>query len=507
MARPVLTRIGYRVFVAGRTDKRNSSIVSTAPQPAEQGDSRNGGPTPHAPRANKTLSRRRLLQAGAVSALGLSLPQLLQQQSRASGLGAPAAKSCIFIYQYGGLSQLDSWDPKPLAPSEIRGPYRPIATATPGFQVGELMPKLARLSERYAVIRSMTHREAIHDRANKMLLAGLTAPTTAAPSFGSIVSRLSPTSANVPPYVWLQKFGGGAAPPDDSYLTGGSLGAGYAPMLIGERHDEHFANPDFRVTAFDPVAGIDHQRVRQRWDLYQSLQASRPASLAAGGDELATFQNKAFELLHGTQARDAFRIELEQESTRDLYGRHPLGQNLLMARRLVEAGVRLVSCVAWTGLAAGEEFLSVETWDMHGNAGIGIFDDGWNGLGFALPRCDQAVAALLTDLEQRGLLETTLVVLVGEFGRTPTISRGAKAIGRDHWPNCYSAMLAGAGIQGGAVYGESDAQAAYVHGGAVSLEDFTATLLTAMGIDSRSRLAPDGFTQPASPGEPITALL
>lgn len=459
-------------------------------------------------RRSRGVSRRQLLQAGSVAALGLTLPQLLQAEERPAAAGRPtSAKSCIFIYQYGGLSQLDSWDPKPHAPSEVRGPYQPISTATPGFQVGELMPRLASLSERYAVIRSMTHRESIHDRANKMLLAGLTVPPADSPSFGSIVTRLSPATSNVPPYVWLQKFGGGAAPPDPSYLTGGKLGAGYAPMLIGESFDQHFANPEFRVSAFDPVEGLGLDRVSERWELLAQLQSERSRAPGASNDELSTFQAKAFDLLHGSEARDAFRIELEDERTRDRYGRHPLGQNLLMARRLVEAGVRLVSCVAWTGLAEGEEFLSVETWDMHGNAGIGIFDDGWNGLGFALPRCDQAVATLIEDLEERGLLESTLVVLVGEFGRTPTISRGAKAIGRDHWPNCYSAMIAGAGIRGGAVYGESDSQAASVKSAPVSLEDFTATLLSAMELDPRSRLAPDGFTQPASPGEPIAALL
>jgi uncharacterized protein (DUF1501 family) len=174
---------------------------------------------------------------------------------------------------------------------------------------------------------------------------------------------------------------------------------------------------------------------------------------------------------------------------------------------LVESGVRLVNVVAWTGLAAGEKFVSVETWDMHGNADVGIFENGWNGLPFALPRADQAVATLLQDLSDRGLLESTLVVFVGEFGRTPAISKGAKRIGRDHWPRCYSAMVAGSGIQGGAVYGESDSRAAYVKNNPVSLADFTATLFAAMDINPASRLGSDGFTIPASNGDPIEALL
>jgi len=218
------------------------------------------------------------------------------------------------------------------------------------------------------------------------------------------------------------------------------------------------------------------------------------------------FQQRAYDLITGPEARHAFDIAKEPDEVRDRYGRHPLGQNLLMARRLIEAGVRLVNVNAWCGLAPGDKFVSVETWDMHGNAGIDIFGNGWNGLGWALPCCDEAVSALLEDLEQRGLLETTLVVLVGEFGRTPAISRGASAVGRDHWPNCYSGMLAGAGIQGGAVYGASDARAAYVKDKPVSPEDLAATILHAMNISPDTRLSPDGFTRPASLGEPITAL-
>ena len=168
--------------------------------------------------------------------------------------------------------------------------------------------------------------------------------------------------------------------------------------------------------------------------------------------------------------------------------------------------MRLVNVVAWTGLAPGENFLSVETWDMHGNAGIDIFANGWNGLGWALPKCDEAVSALLEDLSARGLLDSTLVVLVGEFGRTPRISKGVSAIGRDHWPNCYSAMLAGAGVQGGTVYGASDQQAAYVKDRPVSPEDFAATLFHAMGIAPETRLSPDGFTRPASTGQIISEI-
>ncbi len=451
-------------------------------------------------------SRRRLLQAGGIGALGLTLPGLLQAEDGATTKRSDA-KSCIFIHQYGGLSQLDSWDMKPDAPREIRGPYDPIATATPGFHICELMPRLARLSDRYAVIRSMTHKMSQHDKANSMLLAGRETPAADDPSFGAIVTKLRPPSANIPGHVWLQKFGGGAAPPDHTYLTGGRLGMAYAPMLIGEKHDDNPASSDFRVRAFDTNDDVSLQRLQQRRTLSTDLQRLSPTSDTAEFGSLDLYQQMSFDLLHGDAAKTAFDINNEDGKLRDRYGRNPLGQNLLLARRLVESGVRLVNVVAWTGLAAGEKFVSVETWDMHGNANVGIFENGWNGLPFALPRTDQAVATLLEDLSERGLLDSTLVVLVGEFGRTPIISKGAKRIGRDHWPQCYSAMVAGAGIKGGVMYGESDKRAGYVKTNPVSLEDFTATMFASMNINPASRLSPNGFTLPASTGDPVRALL
>lgn len=449
---------------------------------------------------NLILSRRRLLQVGGLGTCGLSLPQLLAADDGSS----KPAKSCIFIYQYGGLSQLDSWDPKPSAPDEIRGPYKPIATATPGFQVGELMPRLAKLSDQYCVIRSLTHKVPVHDVANRMLLAGNSSPAADAPAFGSVVSKLRPSSSDVPSYVWLQKFGGGAAPPEPSYLTGGFLGLSHAPLLVGTTHDDNPATSGFRVKAFDAAEDVNAQRLQVRRRFLDALNGAAAAETKSPSWQ--KFQERAFQLLEGEAARRAFDLEHEPALLRDRYGRHPLGQNLLLARRLIEAGTRLVGVVAWTGLAPGDKFLSLETWDMHGNAGISIFGNGWNGLGWALPCADQAVATLLEDLRDRGLLDTTLVVLVGEFGRTPKISRGSKAIGRDHWPHCYSAMLAGAGVRGGAIYGASDATAAYVRNRPVTLEDFSATLYHALGIDPTVRLSPDGFTSPASTGVPIASL-
>ena len=473
--------------------------------------------TMNAIRPAQKVSRRRLLQAGVIGTLSTSasgllrLPELLAaDQVNGETPHKPPQKSCIFIYQYGGLSQLDSWDPKPQAADGIRGPYKPIATRTPGFQVGELMPRLAEISDKYCVIRSMHHGVPVHHVANEMLLAGRSDPRKDSPSLGSIVTKLRPSESNMPSHVWLQKFGGGAAPADTAYLNGGYLGTSYGPLLLGERHDDNPGTPGFQVRAFQTADDISLSRLESRWKLLQQIDPSLiVANPAAASKKLATMhhlQERAFTLLHGPEARRAFDVEQETALMRDRYGRHPFGQNLLMARRLIEAGVRLVNVVAWMGLAPNDKFASVETWDMHGNAGIGIFDNGWNGLGWALPRADASVATLLEDLNDRGLLDSTLVVLVGEFGRTPRISKGASAIGRDHWSQCYSAMLAGAGIKGGTVYGASDDTAAWIKDHPVSLEDFGATLLHALNIDPATRLSPDGFTLPASTGQPLLAL-
>ena len=463
------------------------------------------------------ISRRQILQAGAISVAGipgaglLGLPELLAaDQTARFGKMPERAKSCIFIYQYGGLSQLDSWDPKPQAPEGIRGPYRPIATRTPGFQVGELMPRLAELSDKYCVIRSMSHGVPVHNIANEMMLAGRRDPRKDSPSLGAIVTKLRPTEASMPSHVWLQKFGGGAAPADSAYLTGGYLGMGYAPLLLGERHDDNPATPGFQVKPFESAQEISPARLEARRKLLQQMNPAIASTAAIATSKspaiMQQLQEKAFTLLNGTESRRAFDVEQESVAVRDRYGRHPFGQNLLLARRLIESGVRLVNVVAWMGLAPNDKFVSIETWDMHGNAGIGIFDNGWNGLGWCLPRADASVATLLEDLEDRGLLDSTLVVLVGEFGRTPKISQGASAVGRDHWPNCYSAMLAGSGIKGGTVYGSSDDTAAYVKDHPVTPEDFSATLLHALGIDPATRLSPDGFTLPASTGQVIEDL-
>ena len=454
-----------------------------------------------------SISRRQLLQLGGIGALGLSLPDLLHAGGplATGGLSGPTSgpqRNCIFIVQYGGASHIDSLDPKPDAPADVRGPYQPISTRNPGLNVCELLPRLAMQADRFAVVRSMTHGNGGHDGGMHVAMTGHSVPTPDTPYFGSVVARVRPATENIPSYVWLQNLAGDVEP---RYLRGGFLGAAYSPLRVGTDLDNPSA-ANFRFTAFDPPAGTTTERLSGRRQLLQGLESS----ISGGGSTLvpafSRFQDQAFDLVTGTKTRRAFDLTGESDPVRDRYGRHPLGQNLLMARRLVEAGTRLVSVTAWCGLAEGEKFTNVQTWDMHGPvaAHIGsIFGTGSYGLGFALPRIDQSVSALLEDLSDRGLLDSTLVVMVGEFGRSPKVSNQ----GRDHWPACYSSLLAGAGVRGGTVYGASDKQGAYVHEHPVPPENFAATLYRAMGINPATRLSPDGFTRPASTGQPVEPLL
>ena len=441
------------------------------------------------------VTRRELLQIGGIGALGLGLPRLLRA-------GAPtrhvATKSCIFIVQYGGCSHIDSFDLKPDAPLEVRGPFKPIATNVPGVRICEHLPRLSQLADRFTLVRSMSHGNPGHDGGMHVAMTGHSEPKVETPYFGSVMAKLRPATRNVPSYAWLQNLAGDVQP---RYLTGGSLGPAYSPLRVGTDLDNPSA-PGFKVKAFDPPADVPTQRLRDRQSLLHSVEDT--VKLAVSPGDLRPYRERAVDLLTGSEARDAFDLDREPVRVRDRYGRHPLGQNLLMARRLIEAGTRLVSVTAWTGLPPGEKFRNVQTWDMHGNGpGLGsIFGNGGFGLGWALPRVDEAVSALLIDLEDRGMLENTLVVMVGEFGRSPRVS----GEGRDHWPACYTALLAGGGIRGGMVHGASDKTGAYVKDRPVRPEDFGATLFHALGVSPETRLSPDGFTLPVSMGQPVLDL-
>lgn len=438
------------------------------------------------------VTRRQLVQAGGIGAIGLGLPGLLRANAPRPAESSPPVRSCIFIVQYGGCSHIDSFDLKPDAPAETRGPFKPIPTSVPGTRICELMPRLARLADRYCLVRSMTHANGGHDGGMHVCMTGHSNPAVDTPYYGAVAAKLRPATRNVPSYVWIQNLAGDVQP---RYLTGGFLGPVYSPVRIANDLDTP-AVPGFRVKVFDPPPDVTADRLRSR----ERLLAQVDSHTVSTHSDLQPYRERAVDLLTGPEARAAFDLDREPTAVRDRYGRHPLGQNLLLARRLIEAGTRLVSVTAWTGLPPGEKFRNVQTWDMHGNgANLGsIFGTGHFGLGWALPRVDEAVSALLIDLEDRGLLESTLVVMVGEFGRSPKVVNE----GRDHWPACYSAMLAGAGIRGGAVYGSSDKNGGYVRDNPVRPEDFGATLFLALGVPPETRLGADGFTRPVSAGEP-----
>ena len=326
----------------------------------------------------------------------------------------------------------------------------------------------------------MSHSAGDHDGGMHVCLTGQAQPQDTTPSFGAVVSRLKPSRASLPSYVWLQNLD---ADVRSWYLTGGSLGPAHAPLLVGKGAD-NAAAPQFRFTAFDPPADVPIQRLTERQHLLSDMEPAQGSPVPA---TMRRYQERALDLVTGPEARRAFDLGREPQKVRERYGRHPLGQNLLLARRLIEAGVRLVSVNAWAGVPEqGQGFVYspsfTQGWDHHGAAvqKCGIFSTGQFGLGLVLPRFDQALSALLTDLSDRGLLERTLVVVVGEFGRTPKIASNPYP-GRDHWPACYSALLAGAGVRGGLVHGASDKIGAYVKDAPVSPADFGATLLTPWG--------------------------
>jgi hypothetical protein len=456
------------------------------------------------------ITRRFLLQAGGIGALHLALPGMV-----AAGVddkeplpGVAAEKSCIFLLLCGGPSHLDTWDLKPAAPEGIRGPYKPIATAVPGMRLSELHPRLAKLTRHFALIRSMTHVGNISNHFDAMhhLLSGQAGAPADSPYLGSILSKVRPSERSVASYVWLIKCVGDPVFCAANIGNGGHLGAQYSPLFVGSAAN-HPAMPTFKGP--DELFAVNEpDRMQGRRRLLDGLNAGANEDSQPTKD-WENLQRRAFELANGPGGRQVFELDREPAKVRDRYGRHPLGQNLLLARRLIEVGVRCVTVNGWAGPAPGANGGGPpsSSWDMHGgHMGMGnAFGDGSYGMGWCLPRLDEALSALLEDLHDRGLLERTLVVAIGEFGRSPKINTQG-APGRLHWPECYSAILAGAGIRGGMVYGESDRIGAYVKDKPVRPQDLGATIYHALGVPLDLRLGKDGFTRPMTTGEPIRDL-
>ena len=460
-------------------------------------------------RTSGNPSRRQLLRLGGVGALSMGIPGMVAARvgSDSAGKGA-AEKSCIFILLCGGPSHLDTWDLKPDAPDEIRGPYKPIATAVPGMRISELHTNMAKLTNRFTLIRSMTHPGNISNHFDAMhnSLSGQAGAPADSPYMGSILSKVRPSTRNVASYVWLIKCVGDPVFCAPNIATGGSLGSPYSPLFVGSAENNPampgFKPPDSLISTETP------ERMLGRRQLLESLERNRSESDRGSWLDV---HRQGFELATSPGPRRAFDIDSEDPRLRDRYGRNPLGQNLLLARRLVESGVGFVTVNGWTGPSPSQTQNNgppSSSWDMHGaEMGMGnAFGNGSYGMGWCLPVLDHALSSLLIDLEERGLLDSTLVVCIGEFGRTPRINKNNNVPGRQHWPHCYSGILAGAGIRGGAVYGESDKIGAYVKDKPVRPQDFSATVYHALGVPFESKITKDGVSRPLSTGEPLLNL-
>jgi hypothetical protein len=458
------------------------------------------------------ISRRRLLQLGGVGALAMGAPGTVAARMDAGKKHrGPAEKSCIFVLLCGGPSHLDMWDLKPDAPNEIRGPYKPAQTSVPGVRICELQPRLAKMANRFALIRSMTHPGNISNHFDAMhnLLSGQHQAPQDSPYLGSILSKVRPSQKSLASYVWLIKCVGDPVFCAPNIGTGGNLGSFYAPLFVGDANNNP-SLPNFRPP--DALLPVDSaERLNARSGLLGSLNNARSSESDASLQSWRDVQRRGFEITTSEASRAAFDLDREPVRLRDRYGRNPLGQNLLLARRLVESGVGFVTVNGWTGPAPGQKGGGPpsSSWDMHGGEmGMGnAFGNGSYGMGWCQPVLDAGVSALLEDLSDRGLLERTLVVVMGEFGRTPKINQLTGATpGRQHWPQCYSAMLAGGGIKGGTVYGASDKIGAHVKDRPVRPQDLSATIFHALDVPWESRVTKEGVSKPLSTGTPLLDL-
>lgn len=451
--------------------------------------------------------RRDVLRAGSVGLLGLTLPELLRGRAVEAADAGPAfgrAKACILLFMWGGPAHQDTWDLKPQAPAEIRGEFKPIPTSVPETQICEHFPLLAQRVHELAIIRSMTHGDVNHTTATHYLLTGQAPPASGDlgddwPSLGSVLSKLERGRDPLPPFVSMRPKVPGDVPRFVEQSHGqfaGWLGPSCDPLTI----DEDPNQPGYLVSDFARQPEIGVERFEKREDLLRSLDRQRLAA-APTLEAMDRHYRRAFDLLDSAIGQDAFDVAKESDATRERYGRNPHGQTVLQARRLIEHGVPLVT-VFWPN--DGIKNVSVY-WDTHSRNFVDLKER-------LMPVADQAFSALLDDLKERGLLDETLVVWTGEFGRTPRVGQrnsdaGAGADGRDHWPNCFTTVLAGGGVRGGIVYGSSDRHAAYPASDAVQPVDLMATAHHLLGIPHHLSLR-DAQGRPlvVCPGTPVHGL-
>ncbi len=418
-------------------------------------------------------TRREALCAGGLALGGLALDGLFRlREARGEALARKPvrAKACILIFQWGGPSQLDTWDMKPDAPSEIRGPYKTIKTNVPGIQVSEIFPRMAQHADKFALIRSVHYAGvAVHDAGHQVMQTGrLFQAGTESPHVGSILGYLKGPNGDIPPHVLLPRPIGN---------TGGNMPHGQTAGFLGKLHDPFVlgadpAAPDFKVPDLLPPDYLTAIRADQRRNL-RDLVDGAVKDFEANPDArlLNASFDQAYTLISSSKARAAFDLSQEPDAVKDRYGRNRFGMSCLLARRLVESGVRFVTVNMF------ETVFNEITWDIHGSAPFSPIEAYRDLLG---PMFDNAYASLLEDLTSRGMLDNTLVVAMGEFGRTPKIN---PAGGRDHWPQCWTVSMAGGGVKGGQVIGSSDEIGAYPKDRPVPAAAVAATMLHALGVD------------------------
>lgn len=427
-------------------------------------------------RTCQTLTRRAFLQVGGSAVLGLSLADLLRLRAEASGMANGSARAVILLWLWGGPAQLDTWDPKPNAPAEFRGPFSPIPTRVTGIRVGELFPQTADIANRLAILRSLHTTSNDHGVAGTTGLTGSSAggiglngqplPGSVRPATGSVVARLKGLRGPLPPFMVI----GGKLHQGKKAIVGeggGPIGALYDPFRL-----EFDPVRGIRIPALQLPPDLTPERLAHRQRLMQALdQANRRLDQVRSVRAIDDYRAQAFAMLTSPSALRMFDLGQERDAIKERYGSTRFGQSCLLARRLVEHGVPFVQ-VNWSDHVEAEEDAGDGGWDNH-YRNFQIMQDR------QAPWFDQAFAALILDLEQRGLLERTLVVAVGEFGRTPRINDKA---GRDHWEHCYSALLAGGGVHGGRVVGASDARAERPQERPLTPADLGASIYHALGI-------------------------
>jgi hypothetical protein len=417
------------------------------------------------------LSRRDFLHAGALSALGLTLPHLVAREAAKKDTDV----NCIMLFLVGGPSHIDTWDPKPKAPDEVRGPFKPIKTSVDGMEITEVFPRMAKRADQFSLIRSVYHTAtAVHDTGHQMMQTGrLFAGGIEYPHVGSVLTYLKGQRGEVPGYVLLPRPIG---------RTGGNLPHGHAAGFLGKQYDPFILNADpndrnFKVPDLLPPDYLSAIRAQRRQKMRDAVDGAIEAfENQPQAKQLDDNFNLAYRLMSSPQARAAFALDREPEKTRDAYGRTRFGQSCLLARRLIEAGVRLVTVNMF------ETVFDEVTWDIHGSR---PFTDITEMAKLVAPAFDQAYSMLLEDLKDRGLYESTIVIAMGEFGRTPKIN---PAGGRDHHPGVWTIMMGGGPLKGGRVIGESDELGYVPKTRPVTPAEVAATLYRALGLDPHREL-------------------